>query len=287
MSAAAPAARASAPNASFIEEVRKLPAFVRRDFLIAWSYRTAFVGDLANLAIQIFLFYLISRGWRRSTLPIYDGRRISYMEFAVVGITLVTFASFALVRVADGIRQERLMGTLESVLVTPTAPITLQLGTVLYDLLYVPIRTAGVLIVAALIFGLDFHAAGIIPALLILFAFIPFIWGLGVFAAGGTLVFRRGLALFALFTVFMGLGSGAYFPVDSQPGWLHTIADLNPMTTAADGVRNALLGSSPWSGVGTTLAVLVPLAAASLTVGALAFRYALRHERRRGTLGLY
>jgi ABC-2 type transport system permease protein len=166
--------------------------------------------------------------------------------------------------------------------VSPTA-----FGTVLYDLLYVPIRVGGTLIVVGLVFGLHYQAAGVIPALLILFSFIPFIWGLGVLAAGGTLVFRRGLALFALFAVFMGLGSGAYFPVDSLPGWLQPIADLNPMTTAADGLRDALLGSSPWSGVGGTLAVLVPLAAASLAVGALAFRYALRHERRRGTLGLY
>jgi ABC-2 type transport system permease protein len=287
VSATAPASRAVTANPPFLEEVRKLPAFVRRDFLIAWSYRTAFVGDLANLALQISLFYLISRVAKTSTLPTYDGHRVSYMEFAVIGITLVTFATLALARVADGIRQERLMGTLESVLVTPTAPITLQLGTVLYDLLYVPIRTAMVLLVVDLAFGLHFHAAGIIPALLILFAFIPFIWGLGVLAAGGTLVFRRGLALFALFAVFMGLGSGAYFPVASLPGWLQWIADRNPMTIAADGLRESLLGGSAWSGVGDTLTILIPLAAVSLTVGAFAFRFALRHERRRGTIGLY
>ena len=83
------------------------------------------------------------------------------------------------------------------------------------------------------------------------------------------------------------LFSGAYYPLDLLPGWIATLAELNPITIAVDGMREPLLGGTGWEGVGKAVAVLVPLAAVSLVVGAAAFRAALRRERRMGTLGLY
>jgi ABC-type polysaccharide/polyol phosphate export permease len=83
------------------------------------------------------------------------------------------------------------------------------------------------------------------------------------------------------------LFSGAYYPLDVLPGWVASLAELNPITIAVDGMREPLLGGTGWEGVGRAVAILVPLAAASLVLGALAFRAALRRERSRGTLGLY
>jgi hypothetical protein len=51
--------------------------------------------------------------------------------------------------------------------------------------------------------------------------------------------------------------------------------------------RKALLDGGGWSDVAPTLAQLVPVAVASLALGFFAFRFALRRERRLGTLGLY
>jgi ABC-2 type transport system permease protein len=195
--------------------------------------------------------------------------------------------TLALVKVSSAIRQEQLMGTLESMLISPTAAFTIQLGTVLYDLLYIPVRTALFLGVAGALFGFRFHLGGIVPAGLVLITFIPFVWGLGVLAAGATLTFRRGTSAFGALLTFMALGSGAYFPVDSLPHWVRGIAAGNPMTLAADGLRNALISSSPWHHVGGTLLVLGPLAVVSLALGSAGFRLALQRERRRGSLALY
>jgi hypothetical protein len=52
-------------------------------------------------------------------------------------------------------------------------------------------------------------------------------------------------------------------------------------------MREPLLGGTGWDGVGRAVAVLLPLAVVSVALGALAFRAALRRERRQGTLGLY
>ena len=268
-------------------ELRKLPAFVRRDFLVAWSYRLPFVGDWIGLGLQAFMFYFVGLMVDPSKLPSYGGDPTTYMEFVAVGIAISAFMTLALARVAVGMQQEQLAGTLESLLMTPTSPATVQLGSVVYDLIYIPLRTAVFLVVIAVAFGLDFYASGLVPALVVLVAFIPFVWGLGVASAGATLTFRRGSGIIGLGTTVLVLFSGAYYPLDVLPDWVATLAEVNPITIAVEGMREPLLGGTGWEGVGRAVAILLPLSAVSLALGAVAFRAALRRERSRGTLGIY
>jgi ABC-2 type transport system permease protein len=272
---------------SYTGELRKVAAFLRRDFLIAWSYRTSFFSDWINMLGQVAVFYVLGRIVDPSSLPSYDGRHVGYLEYAVVGISLTAFATLGLYRIANAMRGEQLMGTLESLLVTPTLPTTIQLGAVVYDLIYVPIRTALFLLLVGLVFGLHFHASGIAPAFLVLLAFIPFVWGLGVAAAAATVTYRRGISIFTFGLSFLALGSTSYFPLGALPPWLRWAAARNPMTLAADGIRQALLGGADWPAAGRTLAELTPLGLVVLALGAWCFRLALARERRRGTLALY
>jgi len=322
-------------------ELRKLPAFVRRDFLVAWSYRLPFVGDWIGLGLQAFMFYFVGLMVDPSKLPTFGGEPTTYLAFVAVGIAISAFMTLALgrvsagiqqeqlagtlesllmtptspatvqvgavvydliyvplrtavflvvlalARVAVGMQQEQLAGTLESLLMTPTSPATVQLGAVVYDLIYIPIRTAVFLVVIALAFGLDFYASGLVPALVVLVVFIPFVWGLGVASAGATLTFRRGSGIVGLGTTLLVLFSGAYYPLDVLPDWVASLAELNPITIAVEGMREPLLGGTGWEGVGRAVAILLPLSVLSLALGAAAFRAALRRERRQGTLGLY
>jgi ABC-type polysaccharide/polyol phosphate export permease len=68
---------------------------------------------------------------------------------------------------------------------------------------------------------------------------------------------------------------------------VRTISKANPLAIAISGMREALIGGTAWTSVGTDMLVLVPIAVVALAVGAIAFRVALRRERRLGTLGLY
>src|SRR5262245_9512068 len=247
----------------------------------------SFFSDLINLAGQIIVFYFVGRLVDSSLLPTFNGSSVTYLEFAAVGIMLGVFIQFGLHRVSDAMRGEQLMGTLESVLMTPTAPGTIQIGSVAFDLVYIPLRTAVFLGGITLAFGLDFSAGGVLPSLLLLFAFIPFVWGLGVLTAGLLLTFRRGSGFIGLGAVVLGLLSGVYFPLDLLPGWLSDVAEKNPVALAIQGMRDALLGGAGLSEVAPTLGLLLPFSALSLAIGLVAFRLAVRRERGRGTLGLY
>ena len=270
-----------------VGETMKLPAFARRDLIVAWSYRFAFFSDAFALALQAFLFYFVGLLVDPSKLPEFGGKPVSYMEFVAIGIALAAFLQVGLGRIATAMRREQMIGTLESILMTPTSPATIQLGSVVYDLIYVPLRTAIFLVAIAVGFNLDFNADGLVPALLVLLAFVPFVWGLGLLSAAGTVTFRGGAAGVGFGVTIMTLSSGAYFPLDLLPGWLASLAVLNPMAIAIEGMREPLLGVVSWSETLEAVFILVRMAIVSLAAGALAFRSALRRERRRGTLGLY
>jgi len=269
------------------EEIRKLPAFLRRDFLVAWTYRLAFVVDWVNLFGQILVFSLVGRLIDPSTLPVIGGEQVTYVEFVVTGIAVTTLLQISLGRVVAATREEQLMGTLEALLMTPTSQWTIQVGLVVYDLVYVPIRTLGIILIAVLLFDARVHASGLGPAIAILLVFMLFAWGVGMLGAALVLTFRRGVNVLTFATSIVMIGSNAYVPVDVLPSWAAWIAVINPVTFAIDGVRGALLGGGGWQDAVDTIVILLPIALISLLVGVVSIKLALARERRRGTLGLY
>jgi ABC-2 type transport system permease protein len=273
--------------AGLAAEAAKLPAFVRRDWKIALSYRAVFIGEAMSLAMQIVVFFFIAKLVDPGKLPQYGGTVPTYLAFVVVGLVVNMTAGALLLTVAASLRQEQMTGTFETLLATPTTAATLQLGSVSYTLLMVPVR-AGILLGAITIgFGLDFQASGIGPALLILMAFLPFTWGLGLVSAAAVVTFRRGGSATTMIVTMLGLLSGAVFPIVLLPAFLQTIAEWNPFAIAIDGVRDALIGGTGWGEALGDLPRMVPLSLLGLVLGALCFRAAVARERRRGTLGHY
>jgi ABC-2 type transport system permease protein len=269
------------------EDGAKLPAFFRRDLLTLWSYRAAFFADWANMIVQVLVFYFLNRFIPSRSLPSFGGKPTTYLDFVTVGLLLTSFIQITMSRLVSSVRNEQLMGTLESLLVTPTAPMTLQFGQVVYDLLYSPLRTAVFVILMTGVLGARFHFAGLLPTVVVFAVFTPFMWGIGLLSAAAVLTFKRGGGAVGIGVTGLILGSGAYFPVSVFPGWLQALTAHNPVTIAIDASRQALLGAAGWSTLMLKTIWIVPFAVVSLAIGLLAFRVALARERRRGTLGLY
>lgn len=270
-----------------VAELSKVGAFIRRDFLIALSYKTAFAGDILQILVNGVLFALIGKLIVPGALPSYGGTRATYLEFVVIGSTLALVTGLLLQRVATAIRTEQMIGTLEALLTTPTRIVTVQAGSVAYDALLVPIRVMVFLAVVSVVFGLDLHGSGVLPSFVILLGFVPFVWGLGLLSAGAMVTFRRGGGAIGLAATGLGLMSGVYFPLSVLPQWIETIVRYNPLAIAIDATREALIGGTGLAALGSDMLIMVPLSALSLAVGSLAFDAAVRRERRRGTLGEY
>ena len=269
-------------------ELRKLPAFARRDLKIKLSFRTAFLGDAVSLFMQSVLFYFIGKLVDPARIPPVAGDQDNpYIAFVAVGIALAAFLALALGRLVSAVEREHLIGTLESLLVTPTTFSTLQLGSVAYDIVYVPVRTAVFLGLVSVLYGVDLTLSGLPAALLLLLVFIPFVWGIGVMLGAFVLTYRRGAGLTGFVATVLSLLSGAYFPVEILPSWLQPLAAVNPVTLAMTDLRRALLQGASVGDVLATVGVLVVSAAATLALGLHLFRRAVARERRKGTLGMY
>lgn len=285
--AGAHAAPTATPRRPLAAELAKLPAFVRRDVLTLLSYRFPFVGDIVGLLFQSVMFYFVSRLVSRDRMPLIEGHRPDYLAFVSVGIAVAAFMEVGLGRMLQSVQSERMLGTLESLLVTPTRLATIQLGPAMYDLVYVPLRTGLFLTIVSLLYGMRLNLSGIPPAAAILVVFIPFVWGLGVLGAANILTFRRGNTMIGFITTVLSIGSGAYFPLELLPGWAETIAKANPVAIALSGMRATLLADAGWEQVWWRAGLLLPMSAVMVVLGALAFRRAVLRERRLGTIGLY
>jgi ABC-2 type transport system permease protein len=275
------------PRQTLSAELAKLSAFVRRDVLTLLSYRYPFVGDVVSLLFQSVMFYFVGQLVSRNAMPSIGGHRPDYLAFVSVGIAVAAFMEVGLGRMLQSVQSERMIGTLESLLVTPTRLWTIQLGPAMYDLVYVPIRTGLFLTIVSVLYGVRLNLSGIAPAAAILVAFIPFVWGLGILGAANILTFRRGNTVIGFFTTVLSIGSGAYFPLELLPGWAETIAKANPVAIALSGMRATLLADAGWDQVWWRAGVLIPMSAVMVALGAIAFKRAVARERRLGTIGLY
>ena len=237
--------------------------------------------------MQALLFAYIGKLVDTSAMPSYNGQQASYIEFATIGIAVGAFTQLGLGRAALAIRNEQLVGTLDPMLATPTEVETIQVGSVMFDLVYVPVRTAVFFVLMLAFYGLAYEWNGALPSLVILLLLIPSVWGLGIVGAATVMTFRRGNSAVGLAGMFIALASGAYFPLTLLPEWLQSLMRATPMAIALQRIRDALIGGTGWSGIGVAAAVLIGWAVCSLAVGLLAFRRALKRERRLGTLGLY
>jgi ABC-2 type transport system permease protein len=270
-----------------LREFAKLSAFLRRDFLTALTYRAYLFSDLANLFLQAGLFYFVGRLVDPAEMPRYDSSTTTYLEFVAIGLVLTAFVQLLTFRVGYAIRQEQLYGTLESLLMTPTAYSTVLVGSIAYDLAYLPLRTALFLLVLIATGGIDLAPEGLVPAAVIVLLFVPFAWGLGAVAAAATIVFRRGTGGVGFATTVLAIVSGAYFPLSVLPDRVAGVAELNPIALALEGTRSALLGGASWASVADRALPLAVASLAALALGVMAFHLAMRRERQRGTLGFY
>ena len=80
--------------------------------------------SLAALAVQPLVFSFISKLVDPSRLPSYGDVHTTYLAFVTIGIGLNMVVVVMLHQVATAMRNEQVLGTLESLLATPTAIMT-------------------------------------------------------------------------------------------------------------------------------------------------------------------
>jgi ABC-2 type transport system permease protein len=183
---------------------------------------------------------------------------------------LIQLGLFGAAFVGFGLLAEVRAGVIERMRVTPVSRVAMLLGRALRDVLMLLVQAA-VLIALAVPFGLTVNAGGVLVALCLL-ALVGLVMAPLSYAVALWLGSEDALAPFLnMVSLPLLLLSGVLLPMSLAPGWLQTLAKINPLSHAVDAMRalfnaNFADGEIYW-GVG----LMAGLAALSLWVAGRAF----------------
>ncbi|HWI12748.1 MAG TPA: hypothetical protein VNT02_00770 [Burkholderiales bacterium] len=101
-------------------------AFLKRDFILATSYKSAFLMQLGGIFLGVPFIFFISRflGAGNSLLAAYNN---NYFAFLLIGVALTDYLTISLATFNNSLRENQMMGTLEIIMMSPTSVSTLVL----------------------------------------------------------------------------------------------------------------------------------------------------------------
>jgi ABC-2 type transport system permease protein len=264
--------------------VTTFAAFVRRDWIIARSYRANFLMTLFSSGFFLVLLYyvgkLIDRAGRAGSELAHG-----YFPYVVVGIALLQIVQAALGSSATRIRDAQTTGTLEAVVASPASIPTIALAGSVYDV--VQATAMWVLMMGcAVLLGLDLQTGPDVLAgsLVALLALIVLFTSLSVAVGSFIVVFKQGGVLTRLVGNALGLLGGVYFPISLLPGPVQAIARILPFTWGVQVLRTCLLEGEVDA---ARLAALIGSAVIALPVALWLFRAAIDRSRLRGSLAQF
>ncbi len=266
---------------------RVMWAFVRRELAALGGYRAALVIRLIGLVTAVASLVFMSRFVGAAVNPHLASYGGNYLGFMALGVIAAEFQQVGVSGLSQRIRMSQMMGTLEAEIATP-APSWMVLGAPpVYEFGVAALRSTVYLTAATLLLGLDLGRANWTTLALAVPLVLGAFSGLGLLAAGTTMLVRR------LNPVAMVIGSlslflsGVLYPVTVLPDWLRAVGRLLPLTHALALLRGALLVGAGPAALADSFVALLIFAGVLAPVGAAVFAFALRRARIDGSLSHY
>jgi len=231
--------------------VSVLLAFIRRELTALGGYRAAFLIRIFGLGLGVGAMVFLSRFVGAAANPHLSQYGGNYLGFMVLGLLAAEFQQVGVSGLAQRIRVAQMMGTLEAELATPAPPWMVLGAAPVYEFGAAALRSTAYLVGASLLLDLNLDRANWPTLLLGVPLVVAAFSGLGLLAAGTTMLVRRMNPVAMIIGSLSFFLSGVMYPVSVLPEWLRALA-----------------------------AVLAPL-------GAAVFRFALRRTRVDGSLSHY
>lgn len=267
--------------------MRRVLAFLIRDFYIEASYRLAFWGGLGGIFLRTLVFYFLSEFVGDQVAPLLQPYNGDYFAFVLIGLALGGYFGVGLSSFSQALRQAQTTGTLEALLMTPTAVSTVIIGSALWSYIYATFRVLIYLLIGVLLLGLRFTHANYLAAFVVLLLAIIAFASIGILTASLIMITKRGEGLTALFGNAANLIGGVFYPVSIMPGWLQTVAQLLPITHALRAMRLALLGDVSWADLAPEMFTLAAFCLVLFPLALWVFRFAVERARQEGSLAHY
>ena len=262
-------------------------AFIKRDYLLATSYKSAFVLEIIGILFMVITFYYIGEVFGSAVSPVLNSFENNYFAFLLIGIALMDFMKVSLQTFDNSIRESQMMGTLEIILLSPIRLPRMLLYSSLWAYLFTSFRFSLYLLFGILLFDLDVGKGNPLAAIIILvlsiFCFAP----LGVISASVIMIFKRGAWFRVLLSAISFFLGGVVYPITVLPNWIKPFAYYVPMTHSLNGMRQALQNGFSISKLFPDIAFLLLFSGVFIPVSLVTFWFAVYRTKDIGTLTHY
>ena len=267
--------------------MRKLLAFIKRDFLIRLSYRFSLLLHLGGSVLSLLVLYFISEAFSLGFIPYLAKYGGEYFPYVLIGVAVSNFVTEGLGTLSGQIRSAQLEGTLEALISTPTSIYTILIGSSLTTFLAAFLSAMALLFGGFAILRISISITNIAASILILsMTFVAFL-AIGMLSASFVMIFKRGDPIAYIFgwsSFFLG---GVYFPIEVLPKPIQSLAQILPVTHAIKAIRELLLASSGLGAIRPLLLSLVLFTVIVSPICILFFRFAVNRAKKTGNLIQY
>ena len=262
-------------------------AFLKRDFLIALSYRLAFLLEISGIFFGVASFYFLSRLFGSALVPQLEQYGGDYFSFVLIGLAFNGYLGLSLYSFAGSIREGQMTGTLEIMLLSPTRLSAILFSSSLWEYVLTTLNVVVYFLFGGLVFGFDISQTNFLTAFVVLIISITAFSGIGILSAAFVLVVKRGDPIAWIFGGVSTLLAGVYYPISVLPGWLEPLSHALPMTYSLDAMRLAMLRGYSLYEVRYDILILLGFALVLTPLAFIVFRKALKRAKAEGSLIQY
>lgn len=269
--------------------IRAALAIAKKDWIVFFRYPMnalfRVIEPLAWLTPVYFLGKSFAGPAGNAGFAAYTGTA-DYMSFILIGAVLANYISAVFWGMGYALKTEMDSGVLESNWLAPIPRALLLVGQTLASLTITTLNSAGMLLLAWLLFG--FRVSGnLLAAGLTLAPMLVALYGFGFAFAALVLLMRDANTLVDVSSFVVSTLAGSQFPVQVLPRLLLPLALALPLTYGFDAVRALLLGARPLLAVRYEIVILLGFMALMTPLGYLIFMRVERRVRTRGTLNMH
>ena len=269
------------------DELRKIPVFLVRDFKIMFTYKLAFSMTFFSIIFTLFHLALFGSMFGLTDIPALENYGHNFISYILVGSIGWGFLWTIMAATSEGLTTEMMLGTLESILITPTKAYTLMISYALFGCFAGLITILILVIVGFFVFGISVLAGATIYTLIIFILSATMMMGFGLIFGGltiwlknigDTVPFLQNLSMFFC---------GVYFPISVLPAFLQPISKFIPFYYSIEGMRASLNSSTPNSEILYYILTLLILSIIFILLGIFVIHRGLVKAKKDGSLAFY
>jgi len=265
----------------------ELWAYIVRGMRIDLTYKLTFVGRYLGQVVYLIFLHFLGRIVESGSPTLLDEYSERYFTFLLVGGLFSQYLTTSMRQLPIRVREELMMGSLESTLVTPVPTALALLGPGLWPQIEATLLLAFGLVLGGSVLGADLGAANWMSVLVVTLVSLICLTAWGILSVAFVVVFKRTDPVNWLIGMTINVFSGVFFPISVLPTWLRAASYFFPLTYSLQMLRAAILEGTRVTELGSSLWVLLLLTLFFLPLSVVILRRAVQHTRASGSLAHY